>query len=251
MRCHALQERFEDQSTSLKLAREGHGDIQVTLDLYKLSQHNLFMPSGTPYYRRGGFCREKTVFSDLYSFLTSHLKVKLEAETGKLRQEVFALQERNGFLQRSVEEYRRQLENQQEHAMVTRSEYEKRLKDECDGGHSRMQVLQERMLQVDRERTHATKEADDLRDLLTTAQRELITLKEQTQNIQTSLSELDTQVKDLTIQNHTLQAENSKLLERSNTISARYDTNDLVSRHSVFPEITDFPGCRTSKKKHL
>ncbi|KAI0254395.1 hypothetical protein BJV78DRAFT_1152493 [Lactifluus subvellereus] len=199
MRCHALQERFEDQSASLKLARESHGDIQERLITAE-----------------GAFA------------------VKLEAETGKLRQEVFAFQERNGFLQRSVEECRRQLENQQEGAMVTRSEYEKRLKDERDGGHSRMQVLQERMLQVDRERTHATKEADDLRDLLTTAQRELVTLREQTQNIQTSLSELGTQVKDLTMQNHALQAENSMLLGRSSTISARYDTNDLNVEEKTF-----------------
>jgi hypothetical protein len=36
MRCHSLQERFEDQSTTLKLARENHGDMQVTFDLYGL-----------------------------------------------------------------------------------------------------------------------------------------------------------------------------------------------------------------------
>jgi len=29
MRCHALQERFDDQSATLKLARESHGDMQV------------------------------------------------------------------------------------------------------------------------------------------------------------------------------------------------------------------------------
>lgn len=30
MRCHALQERFDDQSATLKLARESHGDMQVS-----------------------------------------------------------------------------------------------------------------------------------------------------------------------------------------------------------------------------
>jgi chromosome segregation ATPase len=167
-------------------------------------------------------------FSDVYSS-DLLLQVKLEAETGKLRQEMCALQEQNGFLQRSVEEYRRQVENQQELATVSKSEHEKRLKDERDGEHSRMQTLQERLLQADRERTQATREADDLRDLLTSAQRELTTLKEQKQTTQTSLSELSTRVKDLTMQNDTLQAEKSLLIERCSTISTRYETNDLVS----------------------
>src|SRR6267142_680017 len=36
MRCHALQERFDDQSATLRLARENHGDMQVSLCLYTL-----------------------------------------------------------------------------------------------------------------------------------------------------------------------------------------------------------------------
>jgi chromosome segregation ATPase len=141
---------------------------------------------------------------------------------------VLAVQERNGLLQKSVDEYRRQLENQQELATAMRNEYEKRLKDERDGGHSRMQVLQERMLQGDLERAQAVKKADELRDSLTTAQSELTTLREQVQNIQTSMSEWGNQVKDLTVRNHALQAENATLLERGTTIDARYDANDLV-----------------------
>lgn len=109
-----------------------------------------------------------------------------------------------------------------------RNEYEKRLKDERDGGHSRMQVLQERMLQGDLERAQAVKKADELRDSLTTAQGELTTFREQVQNIQTSKSEWGNQVKDLTVRNHALQAENATLLERGTTIGARYDANDLV-----------------------
>lgn len=141
---------------------------------------------------------------------------------------MLAVQERNGLLQKSVDEYRRQLENQQELATTMRNEYEKRLKDERDGGHSRMQVLQERMLQGDLERAQAVKKADELRDSLTTAQGELTTLREQVQNIQTSKSEWGNQVKDLTVRNHALQAENATLLERGTTIGARYDANDLV-----------------------
>jgi hypothetical protein len=44
MRCHSLQERFEDQSATLKLARESHGDMQVTFDLYILPLHHLHHP---------------------------------------------------------------------------------------------------------------------------------------------------------------------------------------------------------------
>ncbi|KAH9077342.1 hypothetical protein EDB83DRAFT_1699287 [Lactarius deliciosus] len=43
MRCQALQVRFEDQSASLKLARESHGDMQVHLDLNGLLLHNEFI----------------------------------------------------------------------------------------------------------------------------------------------------------------------------------------------------------------
>ena len=191
------------------------------------------MSSGTPNYSRGSFYREMGFFRT-YIILTCYFQVKLEAETGKLRQEVCALQEQNGFLQRSVEEYRRQVENQQGLATVSKSEYEKKLKDERDGGYSRMQTLQERLLQADRERTQATGEADDLRGLLTSAQHELTTLKEQTRNTQTSLFELSTRVKDLTMQNDALQAEKSLLIERRSTISTRYETNDLVSRWAIF-----------------
>ena len=109
-----------------------------------------------------------------------------------------------------------------------RNEYEKRLKDEQDAGHSRIQTLQERMLQADLERTQAIKRADELRDSLTTAQGELTISREQVQNIQMSMSEWGNQVRDLTVRNHALQAENAMLLERGTTIGARYDANNLV-----------------------
>jgi len=157
----------------------------------------------------------------------------LEAETGKLRQEVLTVQERNSFLQRSVDEYRRQLENQQELATVMRSEYEKKLKDERDIGHSHIQVLQERILQADLEKAQAVKEAHGLHDSLITAQSELTTLREQAQNLQKSITEWANQAKGLTVRNHALQAENIMLLERGNTIGARYDANDLVRRLGI------------------
>jgi chromosome segregation ATPase len=152
----------------------------------------------------------------------------LEVETGKLRQEVLTVQERNGFLQSSVDEYRRQLENQQELATIMRSEYEKKLKDERDAGYSHIQALQERLLQADLEKAQAVKEAHDLQDSLNTAQRELTTLREQVQNLHNSISEWANQAKELTVRNHALQAENIMLLEKGNTIGARYDANDLV-----------------------
>lgn len=65
MRCHSLQERFEDQSTTLKLARESHGDMQVTFDLHG---HHCIMassPSGTPDHSGGGLCSESTSFQRL------------------------------------------------------------------------------------------------------------------------------------------------------------------------------------------
>lgn len=169
-------------------------------------------------------------FRGVLCFLTCYAKVKLEAETVKLRQEVFAVQERNNVLQRSVDEYRLQLENQQELATVVRSEYEKSLKDERDSSNSRIHALQDRMLQADLERAQAVKGADDLRDSLTTAQSELTILREQVQNMQRSISERDSQVNDLTARNHVLQAENVTHLERGNSIGARYDANDLVRR---------------------
>jgi chromosome segregation ATPase len=178
-------------------------------------------------------------------------QVKLEAETGKLRQEVFAVQERSGLLQKSVDEYRRQLENQQELATVMRNDYEKRLKDERDGGHSHIHTLQERMLQTDLERAQAAKEADDLRDSLTAAQSELTTLRHQAQNIQTSMSEWGNQVKYLTVRNNALQAENATLLEKGATIGARYDANDLVRSYCVILVQHRFPWRQSIQEKTL
>jgi predicted nucleic acid-binding Zn-ribbon protein len=227
MRCHSLQERFEDQSATLKLARKSHGDMQVTFGLYTLPLHIFFITLRSAWSQQRQGLRWELLFSEGLSLLVCY-KVKSEAETGKLRQQVFAVQERNVLLQKSVDEYRRQLENQQELVTAMRNEYEKRLKDERDGGHSRIQALQERMLQADMERAQAVKKADELRDSLTTAQSELTTLREQVQNIQTSMSEWSNQVRDLTMRNHALQAENATLLERGINIGARYDTNNLV-----------------------
>ncbi|KAF8259652.1 hypothetical protein EI94DRAFT_1194073 [Lactarius quietus] len=199
MRCQALQVRFEDQSASLNLARESHGDMQERL------------------------ITAETAFA-----------VKLDAETGKLRQEVHVLHERNGILQRSVDECRRQLENQQESSIVTRNEYEKKLKDERDSSHTHVQALQGRMLQADLDKTQAIREAEDLRNSLAATQRELLMSKEQAQNVQASHSEWGAQVNDLTTQNHALQAEKVRLLERSHNISTRYETNELSVEEKAF-----------------
>jgi len=181
-------------------------------------------------------------------FLTWYPKVKLESETGKLRQEVFSIEERNGFLQRSVDEHKRQLEEQKDIMRAMRNEYEKRLEDARDGSNSRIQALQERMFHAGSEKAQAVKEADGLRDSLTTAQSELMKLREQVQNIQ-PISELDDKVKDLAARNHALQEENVILLERGNTIGARYDANDLVSYQDVVLVYAHSSGCRVSKKR--
>ncbi|KAH8999271.1 hypothetical protein EDB92DRAFT_947936 [Lactarius akahatsu] len=201
MRCQALQVRFEDQSASLKLARESHGDMQVHLD------------------RMGYCCTMSSSLQERLITAEAAFAIKLDAETGKLRQEVLVLQERNCILQRSVDECRRQLETQQESSMVTRNEYEKKLKDERDGSHSHIQ---------------ATREMDDLRNSLATAQGELLISREQAQNVQTSLSAWGAQVKDLTTQNHALQAEKNLLLERGHNINTRYETNDLSVEEKAF-----------------
>lgn len=199
MRCQTLQARFEDQSGSLKLARENHGDMQERL------------------------ITAETAFA-----------VKLDVETGKLRQEVLVLQERNGILQRSVDECRRQLENQQESSMVTRNEYEKKLKDERDSSHTHIQALQGRILQGDLQKTQAIREAEGLRNSLAAAQGDLLVSREQAQNVQASRSAWDAQVKELTTQNHALQAEKVGLLERNHNISTRYETNELSVEEKAF-----------------
>jgi hypothetical protein len=178
-------------------------------------------------------------------------QVKFEAETGKLRQEVFVVQEKNGLLQKSVDEYRRQLENQQVLATAMRNDYEKRLKDERDGGHSHIHALQERTLQIDLEKAQAVKEADELRDTLTAAHCELTTLRQQAQNIQTSRSEWGSQVKDLMARNNALQAENATLLEKGATIGARYDVNDLVRSYCVILGQHRFPWRQSIQEKTL
>lgn len=72
MRCHALQERSEDQSASLKLAKESQGDMQVTHSLYRLPLNNVFeLPSGAPYHSGGSVCSEKASFQG--RFMLSNL----------------------------------------------------------------------------------------------------------------------------------------------------------------------------------
>ena len=163
---------------------------------------------------------------------------------------MLVLHERNGILQRSADECRRQLENLQECAIVTRNDYEKKLKDERDSSHTRIQALQGRMLQADLEKTQATRETEDLRNSLATAQSELLISREQAQNVQASVSAWGAQVKDLTTQSHALQAEKVLLVERSHNISTRYETNDLVSIRKL-TIILISNGDRASKRRPL
>lgn len=207
--------------------------------------------TGAPDHGGGGVFSENASFPRMFCLLTCYFKVKLEAETSKLRQEALAVRERNGFLQRSVDEYGRQLENQQEHATAMRNEYEKRLKDERDLSYSHVQPLQERILQADLEKAQAIKEAQGLHDSLTIAQNELTTLKEQVKDLHTSITESSDQAKELTMRNHVLQAENDMLLERGNTIGTRYDANDLVRYRYVIFVNTDSTDRRASKKRPL
>jgi len=204
--------------------------MQVTFELYGYRCIMLHRPQERLITAETGFAVRAPLFG---GYKLTRFQVKLDTETVKLRQEVFAVQERNSLLQKSVDEYRRQLENQQELATAMRNDYEKRLKDERDGGHSHIHALQERMLQIDLERAQAAKEADELRDSLTAAQGELTTLRLQAQNTKTSMSEWGNQVNDLMVRNNALQAENATLLEKGATIGARYDVNDLVRSYCV------------------
>ena len=254
MRCQALQVRFEDQSASLKQARENHGDMKVCHDLNRSFLPNLNCPSppGALAHSREGLRREGTCFLGWCMISNFLLQVKQDAETGKLGQEVFVLQERNAILQRSVDECRRQIQNQQESSMVTRNEYEKKLKDERDSSHTHIQALQGRMLQADLEKTQAIREAEDLRNSLATAQSDLLKSREQAQSVQGSLSAWDAQVKELTTQNHVLQTEKVGLLERNHNISIRYETNELVRcRTFMMIRILNSNGGRASKRRPL
>jgi uncharacterized protein (DUF3084 family) len=136
--------------------------------------------------------------------------------------------------------------------MVTRNEYEKKLKDERDSSHTHIQALQGRMLQADHEKTQAIREAEDLRNSLATAQSELLISREQAQNVQASRSAWDAQVKELSTQNHVLQAEKVGLLERNQNISTRYETNELVScRTFAMTRIFNSDGGRAPKRRPL
>lgn len=67
MRCHALQERFDDQSATLKLARESHGDMQVSISMFSILR-NTSSPSGTPDCSGDGVFGEGTPFLSIYAF---------------------------------------------------------------------------------------------------------------------------------------------------------------------------------------
>ncbi|KAI0269141.1 hypothetical protein BC834DRAFT_613932 [Gloeopeniophorella convolvens] len=213
-KCQVLQERLEDQATSLKLARDGHGDMQ-----------------------------ERLITAE------AALAVKLETETGKLRQELLSVRERNNFLQTSVDEYRRQIEKQQDLIAVTRGEYEIKLKDERDGGHSRVHAMQERIIQAELDKTHALRETNELRDSLVIIKNEIEMSKKQAEKSRSLLVEQTDQIDGLTVQNRKLQEANARLVETGTSISTRYETNQLVWGLLSFSLALMYLGHRVSRRR--
>ncbi|KAI0322510.1 hypothetical protein OF83DRAFT_1289364 [Amylostereum chailletii] len=199
LHCQVLQERFDNQSTTLKLAREAHGDAHERL-----------------------LAAEKSFTS------------KLEVETAKRQQEIVVLTDRNAFLQSSLEDAKKELKQQQNLHVKAQGDYENRLKAERDSIQIHVLAAQEKQLQAEYARSRAVEDAEAARTATSTVQDTLDGVKAELHEASLLSASLQSNIDRLQNQVGKLQAENTSLLDQQSTLDARYRTNELTDGEKSF-----------------
>ncbi|THH14679.1 hypothetical protein EW146_g5687 [Bondarzewia mesenterica] len=194
-----LQERFTDQSTTLKLTKEANGDVQERL-----------LVAETTYART------------------------LEAKTGKLQREISVIKEKNKSFEHLLKASQQESDRYRDLLSSAKVECEGRLEEERKNGLARIQDAQEKASQAEQRCAQAQTDAEGARTRLTTMHREMDLLKLQSENASRVSSSYQADVDSLNTQIHLLQTDKLKLTDRAKSIMTRYRTDDLSDEEKLF-----------------
>ncbi|KAA1466369.1 hypothetical protein DENSPDRAFT_28660 [Dentipellis sp. KUC8613] len=187
-----LQQRFEDQSTTLQLTKEANGEVQ-----------------------------ERMIAAEKAS------TAKLDRELGSLQRKIDLLDERNDSLKQALEDSKHESQRLKDHVSTIQMEHESRMKSERESSQSIVQDAQKRLVQAEEERSQARRDAEDWSKQLLTARHEFEMFKERSQHTTVSSTAHVAEVDALKQEIQLLKHDKVELLTRTQTIGARYKDGQL------------------------
>ncbi|CCM03174.1 uncharacterized protein FIBRA_05296 [Fibroporia radiculosa] len=198
-RCQTLEERFEDQSVTLKITRESNGDLQERL-----------------------LAAEAT-----------HAR-ELEATRAELSCEIILLKEQKATSQDKIRDLERQLTAQDARAGTLKDAYEDKLKEQSNTYAVLKEAEEKRATRIDSELERSRSAAETLQDRLTLATTELIDLRCQLNLAQTASQSQLEQISVLQSNIQDMERATRALSDRAKTIDVRYKKGDLDEDEKTF-----------------
>ncbi|KAH8105890.1 hypothetical protein BXZ70DRAFT_1004194 [Cristinia sonorae] len=219
-RYQLLEDRFEDQSVTLRLTKEANGDLQVRAP-------TVLVPIRLP-----SFFQERIIETE------SKFAASLEEVTGKFNCEVAVLQEQKCSLQVRIKDLEANLHQVKSAAATAKSEHEHTLNQRETSHQVFFTREQERVKAIEDELRASRSNEGVLAMQVTDLTNEVQDLRNQLRNTQVQFVETqtksDTQIVELQMLVDQLKADNAELGEVSKTIEARYRAGDLNPQERTF-----------------
>ncbi|KAI0719599.1 hypothetical protein C8T65DRAFT_716396 [Cerioporus squamosus] len=198
-RSQALEERFEDQSVTLRLTRESVGDVQ-----------------------------ERLLAAE-----TLHAKTLAEA-TAKLEREISVLHQQKLGLQATMEVMQEALRREEASSRAMQEEQSDRLRQQESMSAARLEAEVKRSEQLVRDCEEARTRFSSSEERIKGLEEELRQLRDQLQVARLPSPETEAELRSLRTRVATLEAAEMKSTLRAKTIDARYRVGDLNDEEKTF-----------------
>ncbi|KAJ6494953.1 hypothetical protein DFH09DRAFT_1206052 [Mycena vulgaris] len=200
IRISVLQDRFDSQALSLKLAKEQSGDLQ-----------------------------ERLLVSE-----SSHA-TKLESAVGKLNVEIAVLREQKAHLQATLNQVMEDAATQRAGFLGASVDYENKLHKQEETHAKLVQGEERRAVAAERDAADATRLVEDLMQQVESGRAELEDAKKKARDVASRESVgMEGEVVVLRARLEELEAENSRLEHRARMLNKRYKDGDLSDSEKAF-----------------
>ncbi|KAL6309669.1 hypothetical protein BKA93DRAFT_821394 [Sparassis latifolia] len=198
-RCQVLEERFDDQSVTMKLTREANGDLQERLVAAEAK-----------------FARD------------------FETAVAKLNCDIVSLDQQKLHLQSKIDDLSEHLKRQEEASLALKTEHAGQLKHQDEMFRMRLEAEEKRAGRAERELDTSQVLTESLREKLSGHADEIHCLREELKKAKLPSPAHEAELKTLRSEIDALQTAKEKLLERAKTIDIRYRKGDLTDEEKVF-----------------
>ncbi|KAI1795189.1 hypothetical protein LXA43DRAFT_882234 [Ganoderma leucocontextum] len=199
MRCQAFEERFEDQSVTLRLTRESAGDAQ-----------------------------ERLLEAE-----SSHAKALAEI-TAKLELEISILREQKLGIQATMDVLDAALKRQEASMLVMQEEHADRLKQQGLAFSARLEIEDKRLAQLNDDLKEARSRFAVAEDLNKSLEDEIRGLREQLHQARLPSPDTEAELRRLRTRISTLEAAEVETIVRAKTLDGRYRVGDLNEEEKAF-----------------